>query len=112
MRVRLCDQNNHKKWDTFIPEILFTTRRRPNASTGMSPSMLLFGHDLNRPGERTNEYAPPAGRRIADARRHQERCAPTPEKKEYPQIIEGDRVYIRGHQLSNADHEFSASLAS
>ena len=36
-----------KEWDKIIPYILFAYREVPQATTGISPFQLLFGHDVN-----------------------------------------------------------------
>jgi hypothetical protein len=38
-------------WDRHLAKGLFNIRRRRNAATGQSPSHLLMGYDLRRPGQ-------------------------------------------------------------
>lgn len=40
-----------KTWDKYLPDLLFGLRRRKNAATGVSPSHLLMGRTILRPGE-------------------------------------------------------------
>lgn len=39
------------KWDTVISQVVYTLHNRANAATGYTPSELLFGTSLPRPGE-------------------------------------------------------------
>ena len=49
LRLHLQDEE-HRKWDLYLPTILFQLRSRHNATTGYTPAQLLLGHDLQRPG--------------------------------------------------------------
>ena len=40
-----------KQWDRFLPQVLWSYRNTPHASTGEKPSFLLFGVDLRSPTE-------------------------------------------------------------
>lgn len=39
----------HSSWDRFIPQICFALRTAPHESTGLSPSMMLCGTELETP---------------------------------------------------------------
>lgn len=43
------DENNIANWDLFIDAALMVLRSTPNASTGYSPSYLLFGYEFRTP---------------------------------------------------------------
>ena len=45
------DQGDHGRWDTYLPDIVFNLRRRRNAAIGQTPSHLLLGKTIQRPGE-------------------------------------------------------------
>ena len=50
--LRLCLQDtSHRHWDKKRPQILFNLRSRKNAATGLTPSQVLFGKTIKRPGE-------------------------------------------------------------
>ncbi|KAJ3656460.1 hypothetical protein Zmor_015536 [Zophobas morio] len=49
MRVLIQDSPG-RPWDETIPKGLFNLRRRRNAATGQSPSELLMGFEITRPG--------------------------------------------------------------
>lgn len=42
----------HRDWDLHLPKVLFRIRTRANAATGFTPSGMLLGTTLRRPGER------------------------------------------------------------
>uniref|UniRef100_A0ABD2W1S7 Integrase zinc-binding domain-containing protein n=1 Tax=Trichogramma kaykai TaxID=54128 RepID=A0ABD2W1S7_9HYME len=44
--------DNHKKWDKYIPEIAFAFNSATNESTGFSPAYLNFGCELPPPGSK------------------------------------------------------------
>jgi hypothetical protein len=72
--MRLREAEGQRNWDKYIPDILFTTRRRKNDATGQSPSELLLGRDLARPGEaRTRRLVPTAAERVETAKKRQAR---------------------------------------
>ncbi|XP_039276247.1 protein NYNRIN-like [Nilaparvata lugens] len=49
LRIRL--QEHHQEWENQLPSVLFTLRNRQNTATRYSPSQILFGQTLPRPGE-------------------------------------------------------------
>ncbi|CAB0035442.1 unnamed protein product [Trichogramma brassicae] len=51
LRLHLMDQQQHQQWDLKLPEVLYNMRCRQNAATGHSPAYILFGKELNRPGD-------------------------------------------------------------
>ena len=50
IRLRINNEN-HRTWDRDLPAILFGLRRRQNAATGQTPSHLMLGWTLPRPGD-------------------------------------------------------------
>jgi transposase InsO family protein len=49
--IRLTIEDDHRYWDVNIQHIAFNLRDRRNSSTGFSPSELLLGCKLKRPGD-------------------------------------------------------------
>ncbi|RXN11706.1 MAATS1 isoform X1 [Labeo rohita] len=47
--IRAYVGNKHTAWDRYLPQICFALRTAPHESTGHSPSMLLYGRELNTP---------------------------------------------------------------
>lgn len=47
--IRAYVGNKHTAWDRYLPQICFALRTAPHESTGQSPSMLLYGRELNTP---------------------------------------------------------------
>lgn len=50
LRLRL-HQENQQTWNSHLPHLLFGLRRRKNAATDVTPSHLLMGRTVHRPGE-------------------------------------------------------------
>lgn len=97
------------QWDVHIYEALFALRTRSNASIGTSPSELLLGYTLPRPGEwcvpeRCQHRRIPRRERIQNTKviqtEYQERVFP--EKRDAPtQFEEGESVMVRVHVQGN-----------
>ncbi|XP_064214537.1 uncharacterized protein LOC135266972 [Tribolium castaneum] len=68
-------QKSQLDWDIQLPGILFTLRKRRNAATGQPPSQLLYGVELQFPGEwdgpKAREARPEPEALRQQARRHQ-----------------------------------------
>ncbi|ROI80767.1 GTPase IMAP family member 1 [Anabarilius grahami] len=47
--IRAYVGNKHTAWDRYLPQICFALRTALHESTGHSPSMLLYGRELNTP---------------------------------------------------------------
>ncbi|XP_033231499.1 uncharacterized protein LOC117182513 [Belonocnema kinseyi] len=118
LRLRLHD-GNQKTWDRHLPDLLFGLRRRKNAATGMTPSHLLMGKTILRPGEWTLQpepgHMPPTTQnedREQEARHrqaeYQARYAAAPS---LPRDFPGDWVYAPNHRLSNKLEGYNAKLA-
>lgn len=110
LRLRLCHKTDHSRWDEYIPSILFNIRRRRNVITGFTPSMLLLGHTIRRPGETTDAYEPATKGRIDEAAQHQEESLPPRPLDVQAAVKEGDRVYVKSHVLSSAADKYCAGL--
>ncbi|KAJ8972702.1 hypothetical protein NQ314_000069 [Rhamnusium bicolor] len=96
-----------EKWDQHLSEALYNLRTRTNAATGTSPSELLLGHVLPRPGdwavplEAQPPPPPPRKDRVRRARDrqviYQRRLFPRPREPQL-QFKRGDQVMARNHQ--------------
>ncbi|XP_033229598.1 uncharacterized protein LOC117181140 [Belonocnema kinseyi] len=100
-------------------KIRFGLRRRENAATGATPSYLLIGRTIRRPGEwkllENDEEDQPAEEQ---QRRENEACtrqaayqARYATAYERPRYYPGDWVYVPNHQLSNKVAGYNAKLA-
>ena len=118
LRLRLT-AGNQRIWDEQLPELLFGLRRRRNAATGYTPSYLLMGREILRPGEwalqpvdTVEPVRVPLEERENRARRNQQqyqlRYAGTPAA---PAFKIGDWVYAANHRLSNKAERYNAGLA-
>uniref|UniRef100_A0A3Q3EYJ1 Integrase catalytic domain-containing protein n=1 Tax=Labrus bergylta TaxID=56723 RepID=A0A3Q3EYJ1_9LABR len=47
--IRAYVGDKHTSWDKFLPQICFALRTAPHESTGLSPSMMLYGRDILYP---------------------------------------------------------------
>lgn len=47
--IRAYVGNKHTAWECYLPQICFALRTAPHENTGDSPSMLLYGRELNTP---------------------------------------------------------------
>ena len=95
----------HKDWDRDIPEILYNTRTRKNAATGLTPSEVLFGENLKRPGDWTIPKPPappdnPRNTRIQQVRQYHARYldvkAPKAAPKKDPQQYKVETKFMYG----------------
>ena len=103
---------NQRGWDAYLPQILFTLRRRKNAATGVSPSEALLGKTIRRPGEwrlklLEERHGGDRAARISDIQERQEAY----QGSYAPRYRPGDGVYCRSHILSNAQKGIHAGLA-
>lgn len=126
LRLRLRGGKEHTQWAEYLPQALFTIRRRTNEATGYSPAALLQGRNLPLPGEfrcpATPRPAAPEGgaersarqqTNIVSARDNQAQYAkkwvPTTTRPPKPVQI-GRKVFAKEHLLSAANKNFCASL--
>ena len=100
-----------RDWDTYLPKILFSMRRRTNRITGQSPSQLLLGRNLPHPGEWDFSFNEATQGRIDDARQRQAELAPLPTNENDEQLRVGELVLVKNFTLSNAAEGFNAQLA-
>ena len=74
LRLALLNQD-HRTWDQYISPIIFNLRRRLNRITGQTPSYVLLGRTLPRPGEHES-YDVHSQSRFEEVRKSQARNAP------------------------------------
>ena len=99
IRLRI-DNGNHRTWDRDLPKNLFSLRRRQNAATGQTPSHLLLGWTLPRPGDwRFHEHD---DQRIEERNDREERAKANQGKYQQrytgetpmPRFEPGEQVYV------------------
>lgn len=117
--LRLHLQNtHHKDWDLYLETVLFGLRTRKNAATGFTPSEVLLGINLKKPGEwrfsESRATTSALNGKIELVRANQEHY----QKRYHSEIAEikssyqtGDLVYTKNHPLSNAAKGFHAGFA-
>lgn len=56
-------KDNHKQWDTYLPQAEFTFINMPNRSIGCAPFMAAYGHQPNQVMDISNA---PSGHSVED----------------------------------------------
>ena len=117
LRLDLYEQSQ-RTWNRHLPNLLFVSRSRKNAATGVTPSHLLFGRTIARPGEwrfrtpQERDEEDDLRRQESEARQrqaeYQARYASAPDQ---PRFTSGDWVYVPNHQQSDKAAGFNAKLA-
>ena len=110
LRIKLMGRN-HREWDLHVPAILFDLRRRENRNTGQTPSYMLLGRTLLRPGEWTLPFSSEAQERMDRARQRQSKSVPFDAREIDGPLKPGDFVLAKNFALSNAAEGFNAGLA-
>ena len=100
-----------RDWDLHLPPILFSMRRRINRTTGQSPSQMLLGRNLPRPGEWSFDFNEATQGRVDDVHQRQAALAALPMTKDDGPLRVGDSVLAKNFTLSNAAEGFNAQLA-
>lgn len=134
MVKQFCDENQ-KKWDVLLPELIFAYNTACHTSTGFSPAFLNYGRELNQPNSlswekvgRHRKQSSVTVKQHAEALQSRMKVlrdlveqnlskASRTQKKYYDQrrrqvnINVGDTVYYRNYKLSSAAKHYSAALA-
>ncbi|KAL6455152.1 hypothetical protein MHYP_G00364050 [Metynnis hypsauchen] len=56
--IRSYVGDKHTSWDKYIPQICFALRTAPHESTGHSPSLMLYGRELDTPLDLLTQPSP------------------------------------------------------
>ena len=110
LRIKLMGRNQ-REWDLHLPAILFGLRRRENRNTGQTPSYMLLGRTLSRPGEWALPYSSETQDRVDQARQRQSMPVLQKTDEENGLLQPGDLVMAKNFALSNAAEGFNAGLA-
>lgn len=123
-------ENQHNKWDEYLPEISLAVNSSPSESTGYSPAFLVQGREPRLPGALFDEVTTGTGarviepiqradelqevlqivkRNIARVGEDQKRRYNLRRRKWTPAV--GDLVLVKHHHLSKAVENFAAKLA-
>uniref|UniRef100_A0A3Q0QW83 Integrase catalytic domain-containing protein n=1 Tax=Amphilophus citrinellus TaxID=61819 RepID=A0A3Q0QW83_AMPCI len=124
--------NKHTSWDKYLPQICFALRTAPHESTGLSPSMMLYGRELDTPldlitqpswegvDEPETSYSENLRASLQDVHEHARTVLTESHKrrKHYCDLRRrpvsydvGDLVRVKLHPKSDASSNFSAKLA-
>uniref|UniRef100_A0A3Q0S5U4 Integrase catalytic domain-containing protein n=1 Tax=Amphilophus citrinellus TaxID=61819 RepID=A0A3Q0S5U4_AMPCI len=101
--IRAYVDDKHTSWDKYLPQICFALRTAPHESTGLSPSMMLYGRELDTPLDLITQ---PSWEGVASLQEHYYDLRRRPVSYEV-----GDLVRVKSHPKSDASSNFSAKLA-
>ena len=97
LHIQLHNCEDHSNWDKCLPTVLFTLFNYANTTTGMIPSKLLPGRDLQLPRDwcrpHTEQNIQPTEEREATAWSHQTRY----QQQWYPDLRMQDPTLVVGH---------------
>uniref|UniRef100_A0A3Q4MNH0 Integrase catalytic domain-containing protein n=1 Tax=Neolamprologus brichardi TaxID=32507 RepID=A0A3Q4MNH0_NEOBR len=124
--------NEHTSWDKYLPQICFALHTAPHESTSLSPSMMLYGQELDTPVDLVTQpswdglsdpetpYSDNLRASLRDAHEHARLVLEESHKrqKHYYDLRRrtvsyevGDLVRVKSHPKSDALSNFSAKLA-
>lgn len=120
--------DNHKKWDQFLPEFRFALNSAIQETTGLSPAELQLGRKLQGPMDkmldRANLTPDAASYDVVQHLHHLQAQAKENSRKAKLRQLRNynkqrrdltfkskDRVWLRNFPQSSAQHNFSAKLA-
>lgn len=116
-------ENDHRRWDEHLPELMFALNTAIHTSTGFSPAYLNFGRDPRPPHrihESNGENNQPSADHLENLRdlvRANLTKAYNQQSRQYNlrrrvwRPVVGEWVYCRTHHLSNAANQFTSKLA-
>ncbi len=130
--IRAYVDDKHTTWDRYIPQICFALRTAPHESTGQTPSMMLYGRELDTSldlmtqpvwnGMEEHEISYPESLRLTlqeahDHARatleisHNKRKQHYDKRRRSVSYAIGDLVRVKTHPKSDALANFTAKLA-
>uniref|UniRef100_A0A8C1YMA9 Integrase catalytic domain-containing protein n=1 Tax=Cyprinus carpio TaxID=7962 RepID=A0A8C1YMA9_CYPCA len=112
--IRAYVDDKHTTWDRYIPQICFALRTAPHESTGQTPSMMLYGRELNTSLDlslrltlqEAHDHA-----RAALETSHNKRKQHYDKRRRSVFYAIGDLVRVKTHPKSDALANFTAKLA-
>uniref|UniRef100_A0A3Q4FYQ3 Integrase catalytic domain-containing protein n=1 Tax=Neolamprologus brichardi TaxID=32507 RepID=A0A3Q4FYQ3_NEOBR len=130
--IRAYVGNKHTSWDKYLPQICFALRTALHESTGLSPSMMLYGRELDTPLDLVTQpswdglsdpempYSDNLRASLRDAHEHSRLVLEESHKRQkhfndlrrrtvFYEV--GDLVRVKSHPKSDASSNFSAKLA-
>lgn len=126
LRVHLCD-NEHKRWDQYLPDSLLALRQRVNRVTGYSPAELFLGRRIHRIGDWKLPNVPEVNHptldewqraaktecenRQAEATERTQRQAEGADVDAAEDLVPGQLVMRRNHPQSSKIDGYHAGLA-
>lgn len=130
--IRAYIGDKHTLWDKFLPQICFALRTAPHESTGLSPSMMLYGRELETPLDHLTQppcdgvdepgvpYPETLRASLQEAHEHARAALDFSHKRQkhyydlrrrQASFAVGDLVRVKSHPRSDASTGFTAKLA-
>uniref|UniRef100_A0A3P8RNR7 Integrase catalytic domain-containing protein n=1 Tax=Amphiprion percula TaxID=161767 RepID=A0A3P8RNR7_AMPPE len=109
--IRAYVDDKHTSWDKYLPHICFALRTAPHDSTGLSPSMMLYGRvsypeTLRASLQEAHDHA-----RAALDYSHDRQKRYYDLRRRHTTFDVGDLVRVKTHPRSDAQSNFTAKLA-
>uniref|UniRef100_A0A3Q1GE16 Integrase catalytic domain-containing protein n=2 Tax=Acanthochromis polyacanthus TaxID=80966 RepID=A0A3Q1GE16_9TELE len=104
--IRAYVGDKHTAWDKYIPQICFALRTAHHESTGLSPSMMLYGRDLRASLQEAHDHARAV---LNESHKRQKRYYDL--RRRHASYNIGDLVRAKSHPRSDALTNFTAKLA-
>lgn len=125
-------ENEHSKWDEYLPSIRFALNSTYTVATGYSPAFLSFGREVRAPHDALYDFRrvvaaenfvpriTPYLHRLADClqdsvqhvlREQDRRKVYADQSKRDSDFKMGDQVLVKSHNLSDAAKGFSSKLS-
>uniref|UniRef100_A0A3P9QCD1 Integrase catalytic domain-containing protein n=1 Tax=Poecilia reticulata TaxID=8081 RepID=A0A3P9QCD1_POERE len=113
--IRAYVSDKHTAWDRFLPQICFALRTAPHDSTGLSPSMMLYGRELDTPLDLITQPScdgvdDPDVQAVLDLS-HKRQKHYYDLRRRHSAFGIGDLVRVKSHPRSDALANFTAKLA-
>uniref|UniRef100_A0A3Q3KT58 Integrase catalytic domain-containing protein n=1 Tax=Mastacembelus armatus TaxID=205130 RepID=A0A3Q3KT58_9TELE len=111
--IRAYVGDKHTSWDKYLPQISFALRTAPHDSSGLSPSMMLYGRELDTPLDFITQPS-------SDAHDHAKAALDYSHvrqkhyydlRRRHATYSVGDLIRVKTHPRSAAQSIFTAKLA-
>uniref|UniRef100_A0A3Q3M9M7 Integrase catalytic domain-containing protein n=1 Tax=Labrus bergylta TaxID=56723 RepID=A0A3Q3M9M7_9LABR len=109
--IRAYVGDKHTSWDKFLPQICFALRTAPHESTGLSPSMMLYGRELDTPLDLITPSCDGVDEPTALDHSHNRQKHYYDLRRRQATFAVGDLVRVKSHPRSDAQSNFTAKLA-
>uniref|UniRef100_A0A8C6TTI9 Integrase catalytic domain-containing protein n=1 Tax=Neogobius melanostomus TaxID=47308 RepID=A0A8C6TTI9_9GOBI len=109
--IRAYVGDKHTSWDKYLPQICFALRTAPHDSTGQTPSMMLYGRELDTPLDLITQPSCDGVDEAALDYSHDRQKHYYDLRRRHATFSVGDLVRVKTHPRSDAQSNFTAKLA-